>query len=135
MGRFSFGRRQGVVFTASDNSDANTNGRTYWAVLSGNTITRRHNIRPRRPAYASLGALTQEGQTTGKIIEIDQDNGKITLEHKKVGTAGGCAADKLVDTYNIADGLTFSDLKIGAPVVFTEARIAGVWTVTRIQKQ
>jgi hypothetical protein len=33
MGRFSFWRHQGFVFTASDNSDPNTNGRTYWAVL------------------------------------------------------------------------------------------------------
>ena len=33
MGRFSFGRHQGFVFTASDNSDPSTNGRTYWAVI------------------------------------------------------------------------------------------------------
>ena len=33
MGRFSFWRRLGFVFTASDNSDPNTNGRYYWAVL------------------------------------------------------------------------------------------------------
>jgi hypothetical protein len=33
MGRFAHWRNQGIVFTASDNSDPNTNGRTYWAVL------------------------------------------------------------------------------------------------------
>ncbi len=33
MGRFSFWRHQGFVFTASDNSDPNTNGRAYWAAL------------------------------------------------------------------------------------------------------
>jgi hypothetical protein len=33
MGRFSFWRNTGFVFTASDNSDPNTNGRNYWAVL------------------------------------------------------------------------------------------------------
>ncbi len=33
MGRFSFWRHLGFVFTASDNSDPNTNGRNYWAVL------------------------------------------------------------------------------------------------------
>jgi hypothetical protein len=32
-GRFSFWRGSGFVFTASDNSDPNTNGRRYWAVL------------------------------------------------------------------------------------------------------
>jgi hypothetical protein len=33
MGRFSCWRTQGFVFTANDNSDPNTNGRSYWAVL------------------------------------------------------------------------------------------------------
>jgi len=119
MGRFFFGRRQGFLFTASDNSDPNTNGRTYWAVL----------------AYATPGALTQENQLMGKVIKIDQDNGKITLEHEKGGTVGGCVAEKFIDTYNIGDGLTFSALKVGDPVVFIEAQISGVWTVTKIQKQ
>lgn len=32
-GRYSHSKR-GLVFSASDNSDINTNGRTYWAVLS-----------------------------------------------------------------------------------------------------
>jgi hypothetical protein len=32
-GRFTFWRSSGFVFTASDNSDPNTNGRSYWAVL------------------------------------------------------------------------------------------------------
>jgi hypothetical protein len=31
-GRYSHSKR-GLVFSASDNSDVNTNGRTYWAVL------------------------------------------------------------------------------------------------------
>ena len=33
MGRFSYWRIQGFVFTASDNSDPNTNGRLYWAAV------------------------------------------------------------------------------------------------------
>jgi hypothetical protein len=32
QGRYSHSKR-GLVFSASDNSDVNTNGRTYWAVL------------------------------------------------------------------------------------------------------
>lgn len=116
MGRFFFGRRQGLFFTASDDSDPNTNGRTYWAAL----------------AYASPEALTQEDEPMGKVIKIDQDNGKIALEHKRVG---GCAAQKVIDTYNIGDGLTLGALKVGDPVDFVEAQISGVWTVTKIQKQ
>jgi hypothetical protein len=33
MGRYSHWRGQGYVFSASDNSDPNTNGRFYWAVV------------------------------------------------------------------------------------------------------
>jgi hypothetical protein len=33
MGRFSYWRQFGFVFTASDNSDPNTNRRVYWVVL------------------------------------------------------------------------------------------------------
>jgi Cu/Ag efflux protein CusF len=86
-------------------------------------------------AIISSGALAQQFQTTGKIINIDQASGKITLEHKQGGTVGAAAANNLVDTYKIGEGLTFDALKVGDPVVFTEARIGDVWTVTKIQKQ
>ena len=33
MGRFAVWRSQGIAFSASDNSDPNKNGRTYWAVV------------------------------------------------------------------------------------------------------
>ncbi len=33
MGRFSHWTKQGFIFSSSDNSDANANGRHYWAVL------------------------------------------------------------------------------------------------------
>jgi hypothetical protein len=33
MGRFSHWAKQGFIFSSSDNSDVNTNGRQYWAVL------------------------------------------------------------------------------------------------------
>lgn len=33
MGRFAHWQRQGLVFSASDNSDPNSNGRRYWAVV------------------------------------------------------------------------------------------------------
>jgi Cu/Ag efflux protein CusF len=83
----------------------------------------------------SSGALAQEDQTTGKVIKIDQANGKITLEHKQGGTVGAAAASNLVDTYKMGNGLMLSALKVGDPVVFTEARIGDVWTATKIQKQ
>ena len=34
MGRFFFGRRQGFLFTASDNSDPNSNGRVYEVIVA-----------------------------------------------------------------------------------------------------
>jgi hypothetical protein len=33
LGRYSHWAGQGIVFSASDNSDPNTNGRRYWAVV------------------------------------------------------------------------------------------------------
>jgi Cu/Ag efflux protein CusF len=82
-------------------------------------------------------ALAQEGQTTGRIIKIDQANGLITLEHKQGGTVGAAGANNLVGTYNM-NGLTLNGLNsldVGDRVVFTEVQIGGVWTVTKIEKQ
>jgi Cu/Ag efflux protein CusF len=86
-------------------------------------------------AIISSGALAQQNQTTGKIIKIDKASGNITLEHKQGGTVGAAAEKDLVDTYKMGEGLPLGTLKVGDPVVFTEARIGEVWTVTKIQKQ
>jgi Cu/Ag efflux protein CusF len=83
----------------------------------------------------SSGALAQEFQTTGQILKIDQASGKITLQHKQGGTTGSAAAKDLVDEYKIQDGLAYNALKPGDQVVYTEAQVEGVWTVTKIQKQ
>jgi Cu/Ag efflux protein CusF len=83
-------------------------------------------------------ALAQEDQTTGRIIRIDQANGMITLQHRQGGTVGAVGADNLVDIYKMKDGLTLNGLnalEAGDRVVFTEAQIGGVRTVTKIEKQ
>jgi Cu/Ag efflux protein CusF len=79
-------------------------------------------------------ALAQTYQTTGRIMNIDQANGKITLQHKQAGTVGAAGAQEPVDVYKIQDGLKLNGLQIGDPVAFTESQIGGVWTVTNIQK-
>ena len=67
-------------------------------------------------AIIGSGALAQQNQTTGKIIRIDQANGKITLEHKQGGkTVGAAATRDLVDTYAIGEGLKLSAFKVGDP--------------------
>jgi Cu/Ag efflux protein CusF len=80
------------------------------------------------------GAWAQTDETTGKILKIDQANGKITLQHKQGGTVG--SSDKLLtDEYQIGRGLALSGLKPGDQVIYTESRVDNVWTVTKIQKQ
>jgi Cu/Ag efflux protein CusF len=82
--------------------------------------------------------LAQEDQTTGRIINIDQANGMITLQHRQSGTVGAVGAGNLVDTYKMQDGLTLNGLnalEVGDRVVFTEVQIGGVWTVKKIQKE
>jgi len=82
-------------------------------------------------------AWTQEYQTTGKILKIDQAGGKITLQHQQGGTTVGTTADAklLVDEYQLGKGLPVTDFKPGDQVSYTETRLDGVWTVTRMQKQ
>jgi len=83
----------------------------------------------------SSGAWAQQHQQTGRIIKIDQANGKITLQHMLVGTVGAAGAANPVDEYKIQDGLPLRDFKVGDQVDYTETRIGDVWTVTKIQKQ
>jgi Cu/Ag efflux protein CusF len=88
-------------------------------------------------AAAIIGsiALAQESQTTGRIMQIDQANGKITLQHMPAGTVGAAGARDIVDEYKMKEGLALNGLQAGDPVIFNEAQVGGVWTVTKIQKQ
>jgi len=83
----------------------------------------------------SSGAWAQEHQQTGRIVKIDQANGKITLQHNLVGTVGAAGAASPTDEYKIQDGLAVRDFKVGDQVDFTETRVGDVWTVTKIQKK
>jgi Cu/Ag efflux protein CusF len=80
-------------------------------------------------------ALAQGAVTTGRILKIDAPNGKITLQHKQAGTVGAAAAKDLVDEYKIGEGLQVNAFKPGDQVVYNEAQVGGVWTVTKIQKK
>jgi Cu/Ag efflux protein CusF len=83
----------------------------------------------------SSAAFAQGAQTTGRILKIDAVNGKITLQHKQAGTVGAAAAKELTDEYKILEGLPIESFMPGDQVVYTEGQVAGVWTVTKIQKQ
>jgi Cu/Ag efflux protein CusF len=85
----------------------------------------------------SFGASgqAQEDQTSGKILKIDQANGKITLEHRQGGTTGAANPKMLTDEYQIGQGLAVSGFRPGDQVSYTEARVSGAWTVTKIKKQ
>jgi Cu/Ag efflux protein CusF len=81
------------------------------------------------------GAWAQEDQTTGKILKIDQAKGTITLEHRQGGTTGAGNPKMLTDEYRIGQGLPIGGFRPGDPVSYTEARVDGVWTVTKMQKE
>jgi Cu/Ag efflux protein CusF len=80
-------------------------------------------------------AFAQGAQTTGKILKIDTAGGKITLQHKQAGTVGAAAAREIVNEYKIQPGVQIESFKPGDAVVFTEAQVGGVWSVTKMQKQ
>jgi Cu/Ag efflux protein CusF len=83
----------------------------------------------------SSAAFAQGAQTTGRIVKIDTANGKITLQHKQAGTVGAAAAKEIVDEHKIQPGLPIDSFKPGDQVVYTEAQLGSVWTVTKMHKQ
>ena len=83
----------------------------------------------------SSAALAQEYQRTGLIMKIDQANGRISLQHNQGGTVGAANAADMVDEYKIQNGLALIGLQAGDPVAYTEDKVGGVWTVTKIKKQ
>ena len=80
-------------------------------------------------------AVWADEEQIGRIIKMDPANGKITLEHRLVGTVGAAGGNTFVDEYRLQNDVAFSGLQVGDPVSFTAAQIGGVWSVTRIQKQ
>ena len=68
---------------------------------------------------------------TGRIIELDLNGTLVMYTHAD----GRADAPVVVNTFNVQDGLTVSDLKATDYVVFTAAQVGGAWTITKIQKQ
>jgi Cu/Ag efflux protein CusF len=79
------------------------------------------------------GAWAQQYETTGRIMKIDQAQGKITLEHKQGGVSTP-NPKPLVDEYKMGESLKAAEFKSGDQVTYTEALVGGVWTVTKMQK-
>jgi Cu/Ag efflux protein CusF len=69
-------------------------------------------------------------------MKIDQAASKITIQHRQGGTVGTAANAKLLtDEYQIGQGLAVTGFKAGDQITYTEARVGGTWTVTKINKQ
>jgi Cu/Ag efflux protein CusF len=79
-------------------------------------------------------ALADES-LTGRILKIDQPNGKIVIEHKATGTVGAAGGNTLVDEYSLQNDAVLRSLQVGEAVNFTTAQIDGKLAVTGIHKQ
>jgi Cu/Ag efflux protein CusF len=84
-------------------------------------------------ALITGGALAQQA-STGSITKIDEASGKITIHRTQGGTVGA-TTDGASEDLKVQDGLMFNALKIGDKVVFTATEIAGVNTITKLEKQ
>jgi Cu/Ag efflux protein CusF len=81
----------------------------------------------------SSAALAQQAQT-GSITNVDEANGKITIQQTQTGTVGANTGGA-TDEFKVQDGLIFNAFRPGDKVVFTATDIGGVKTITKLQKQ
>jgi Cu/Ag efflux protein CusF len=79
------------------------------------------------------GALAQQTRT-GTISRVDQPNGKIAIQPTQGGTVGANTSGAS-EEFKVQDGLLFNALQAGDKVTFTADEIAGVKTITKLQKQ
>ena len=81
----------------------------------------------------SSAALAQQAQT-GSITNVDEANGKMTIQQTQTGTVGANTGGA-TDEFKVQDGLIFNAFRPGDKVVFTATDIGGVKTITKLQKQ
>jgi Cu/Ag efflux protein CusF len=84
-------------------------------------------------ALVSSGALAQQA-LTGAITKLDESNGKITIQQTQTGTVGAATGAAGQD-FKVQDGLVFNAFQVGDKVVFTSTEVAGVKTITKLEKQ
>jgi Cu/Ag efflux protein CusF len=84
-------------------------------------------------AIVGTGALAQQS-LTGSITKLDESNGKITIQQTQTGTVGATTGGAGED-FKVQDGLVFNAFQVGDKVVFTSTEVAGVKTITKLQKQ
>jgi Cu/Ag efflux protein CusF len=83
---------------------------------------------------ASSGALAQQ-TSTGTITKIDEASGTIAIQQAQSGTVGANAGGAANSEFKVQDGLMFNALKTGDKVSFTATDVAGVKTITKLEKQ
>jgi Cu/Ag efflux protein CusF len=84
-------------------------------------------------AVMSSAALAQQ-PLTGSITNVDEANGKITIQQTQNGTVGANTGGS-ADDFKVQDGLMFNAFQVGDKVVFTATEVGGVKTITKLQKQ
>ena len=89
-------------------------------------------------AMIGSSAMAQQA-VNGLITNVDEANGKITIQPTQSGTVGsttaGTGEDYKVQDFKVQDGLIFNAFQVGDKVVFTASDAGGVKTITKLQKQ
>jgi len=85
-------------------------------------------------AIAVGSAALAQQSLTGTITRIDEPNGKVTIQQTQSGTVGANAGGA-ADDFKVQDGLMFNALQAGDKVVFTATEVAGVKTITKLEKR
>ena len=85
-------------------------------------------------AIAVGSAALAQQSLTGTITRVDEPNGKVTIQQTQSGTVGANAGGA-ADDFKVQDGLMFNALQAGDKVVFTATEVAGVKTITKLEKR
>ena len=124
-----------LVFSTSDNSNPNTNGRSYLAIRTGSDIplsqppVQPASKPPAPPASAPAAppaVLTPAQHFAGQIVELDKANHQMSFQREEPGQTNG-AIEQFVLNHEPAYDL----LKVGDRVAITIEHHNGVWKVTR----
>ena len=71
----------------------------------------------------------------GTVVGVDETTGSITIQQSQDGTVGVNNPASSPDKFAVQDGLLFNALHAGDKVTFSAKEIAGVNTITQLQKQ
>ena len=79
-------------------------------------------------------ASAQEARR-GTVVGVDEPTGSITIQQSPDGTVGANNPAGSPDKFAVQDGLLFNALRAGDKVRFSAKELAGVNTITQLQKE